>query len=162
MRVRVRGSARVRDRVRGGVRVRDRVRASARVRDRAIRSKTAEVLGAKTPATKKQKNKITKWAKRTKRKGKKTQPTISATTNMYTKLAPTRKQSTATNRTHKIRNSTAKKTALKKKATKKEQQFRLKNNKQNKNNAEKTAKPRHDIYQAKAHKKTATKQCMRQ
>ena len=69
VRVSVRVSARVR--VRGSARVRDRVRGSVRVRDRAIRSKTVEVLGAKTPATKKQKNKITKWAKRTKRKGKK-------------------------------------------------------------------------------------------
>ena len=43
MRIRVTVSARVRVRVRGSV----------RVRDRAIRSKTAEVLEAKTPATKK-------------------------------------------------------------------------------------------------------------
>ena len=61
MRVRVRGSARVRVRVRG----------SARVRDRAIRSKTAEVLGAKTPATKKKKIRLQNGQKEQKEKEKK-------------------------------------------------------------------------------------------
>ena len=49
------------------------------------------------------------------------------------------------NKWNATRSETARrKDSIKKKVTKRQQQFRLKNNKQNKNNAEKNAKPRHD------------------
>ena len=125
------------------------------------RSKTAEVLGTKTPATKQQKNKITTWAKRTKRKGgkKHNQQTRRQKIFILNSQQPENNQRQQMERT---RSETARrKDSIKKKVTKRQQQFRLKNNEQNKNNAGKNAKQGMILNKRKhTKKKTATKQRM--